>query len=770
MDFEDQSYSNYTPSVETCIISRRFNQTIIPDIYAGIPVNFLFNLIGFVFLVLLFGLLRKKAWNYGRLALLHKSDNRWMELFFGDNEETAESAEASVSAQLSTYDRGFFSWIVTAFKVNDRELLRRAGPDGLLYVTFERHLIVLTFMMMVVALCVALPINYSGTMRRNSNETFSLTTLSNVDAKSNWMWVYTIIVMSYLPIGSYVMRRFTKQVRDARPSGELAARTLLISEIPKHQCNVNSLKEYFTEAFPTLTVEDVTLAHDIKRLSILEAQRDCAEQARLYCENHNKKKEPLKLYPHLCGQVVGCCCKKQVDALEFYTAEEIRLTALAEEEKKVALSKPLGIAFVTLGTPGAARTMRRQLRSAPAIKWEVNYAPAPSDIFWENLNIPTPFWYFNAVLINLILAIFLFFVTTPAVIMSALDQLDITPELQNLGSVISTFLPTLMLVSITALMPVLVGRSELLVRHWTRSGLNNAVMKKTLSLLLLMVLILPSLGLTSAQAVLERNIFGNTTIKWECIFLADQGALFVNYIITASLFGCGLELVRFPELAMYTIRLCIARSRAERVYVRKAVVWEFPLGAHYAWLLLVFTMTTVYSMACPLITPFALLYFLIKHMVDRHNLCFAYGPSSGGGKLASAAVSAAGAAPILAQAALLALGLVRKGLSPLAALQLSGLAASILGLVTGATLPASKPKPQIIKRDFSTGLNFIAPVLRKKYGSLITEEVTSVASNSQVTVLTDNSSTDTTLTENSASSAVQESPKLYQNYGKDARV
>lgn len=166
----------------------------------------------------------------------------------------------------------------------------------------------------------------------------------------------------------------------------------------------------------------------------------------------------------------------------------------------------------------------------------------------------------------------------------------------------------------------------------------------------------------------------------------------MNYVITASLFGCGLELVRFPELISYTFRLCMARSRAERVYVRKAVLWEFPLGAHYAWLLLVFTMTTVYSMACPLITPFALLYFLIKHLVDRHNLCFAYGPSSGSGKLASAAVSAAGAAPVLAQAALLALGLVRKGLSPLAALQLSGLAASILGLVTGATLPASKPK------------------------------------------------------------------------------
>lgn len=78
--------------------------------------------------------------------------------------------------------------------------------------------------------------------------------------------------------------------------------------------------------------------------------------------------------------------------------------------------------------------------------------------------------------------------------------------------------------------------------------------------------------------------------------------------------------------------------------------------------------------------------------MDRHNLCFAYGPSVGGGQLAGAAANAAGAAPVLAQAAFLALGIVRRGLSPMAAVQLSGLAASILGLVTGATLPSSRPK------------------------------------------------------------------------------
>lgn len=88
--------------------------------------------------------------------------------------------------------------------------------------------------------------------------------------------------------------------------------------------------------------------------------------------------------------------------------------------------------------------------------------------------------------------------------------------------------------------------------------------------------------------------------------------------------------------------------------------------------------------------------------MDRHNLCFAYGPSIGGGQLAGAAVGAAGAAPVLAQAALLAIGLVRRGLSPLAAVQLSGLAASILGLVTGAALPFSKSKvfTKLLKNNF----------------------------------------------------------------------
>ena len=41
-------------------------------------------------------------------------------------------------------------------------------------------------------------------------------------------------------------------------------------------------------------------------------------------------------------------------------------------------------------------------------------------------------------------------------------------------------------------------------------------------------------------------------------------------------------------------------------------------------MLLVFALTVSYSVICPLITPFGLFYFLIKHAVDRYNIYFAY--------------------------------------------------------------------------------------------------------------------------------------------------
>ena len=47
------------------------------------------------------------------------------------------------------------------------------------------------------------------------------------------------------------------------------------------------------------------------------------------------------------------------------------------------------------------------------------------------------------------------------------------------------------------------------------------------------------------------------TFRWECIFLPDSGAFFVNYVITAALVGSGLELIRFPDMFCYFVQVLI---------------------------------------------------------------------------------------------------------------------------------------------------------------------------------------------------------------------
>lgn len=89
---------------------------------------------------------------------------------------------------------------------------------------------------------------------------------------------------------------------------------------------------------------------------------------------------------------------------------------------------------------------------------------------------------------------------------------------------LSSFLPTIILVSVTALMPVLVGKCEFLIKHWTRSSLNRALLRKTFFFLLFMVLILPSLGLASLSKAVFWTLGQNVTQGWECVILPDRAS------------------------------------------------------------------------------------------------------------------------------------------------------------------------------------------------------------------------------------------------------
>jgi hypothetical protein len=62
--------------------------------------------------------------------------------------------------------------------------------------------------------------------------------------------------------------------------------------------------------------------------------------------------------------------------------------------------------------------------------------------------------------------------------------------------------------------------------------------------------------LTSARGFLEALIFSTKmangtsdyTFEWSCIVLPDNGAFYINYVITSALIGTAFELMRVSEL------------------------------------------------------------------------------------------------------------------------------------------------------------------------------------------------------------------------------
>ena len=141
-----------------------------------------------------------------------------------------------------------------------------------------------------------------------------------------------------------------------------------------------------------------------------------------------------------------------------------------------------------------------------------------------------------------------------------------------------------------------------------------------------MVIVMPTFGFTSLTIMFLSGAKGD--IHWECIFPTDSGAFFVNYVITAGLIGCGVELLRLPEMIWYFIIRCRSKSKAELPFIQSTLAkFEFQYGEHYARSMMILCMIVTYSVACPMITPFGLLYFVIKHCVDRYNLIYAYRPT-----------------------------------------------------------------------------------------------------------------------------------------------
>ncbi|XP_053610012.1 CSC1-like protein 2 [Plodia interpunctella] len=712
--FADSTFSSLALSNssadEGCMLWNTSQSVIITPVYNGIPQTLILNLISWALLILLFCVLRRTAWNYGRMALVQRSKSKWTNLFYrsGDNEELVNRTRNAEEAL--SIDEGFFNWLPAVFRLSREQILAKCGPDAVHYLSFQRHAITLMFIVTVISIGVILPINFSGDVWKDDNTTLSRTTLSNLNGRSYWLWVHTLISISFIPISILIMRRCTGR----KPVPTSMTGTIMITNISRADRNESTIRAYFAHNFPHIQIVDLRLAFNINKLNEVLEKKEMVSEALLYTDTYFRKTgKRIMVRPKWCGS--------EVDALEFYTNEEKRLKDEAKRCRAIVLNDPLGIAFLTLPSYQLAEHVINNFSLHRG--WVLNHATNPADIIWENLSVQPGVWYLKAIFVNFFLFIVLFFLTTPAIIVNLFNTLVAKPEhMTKVSTVIFDFLPTLLLWTMAAVMPAIVAFSDKFLSHWTKSHQNYSIMTKTVSFLLLMTLILPSLGLASADSFVRWTWHHeNDTMRWDCVFLPDKGAFFVNYVITSAFIGTSLELIRFPELFLYVWYLLQSKSKAEKSYVKRAILYEFPFGVHYAWSIAIFSITMVYSLACPLIAPFGLIYFLLKHLGDKHNLYFAYGPCDmsgvGGGRIHATAVRLIRLSVVLLLISMAAWAGLRSGFE---ARTIILIMASIVAFATFLLLspfPSCTPPAPLQEEPSVQFPAYIAPVLNKPIDS-----------------------------------------------------
>ncbi|XP_067019887.1 CSC1-like protein 2 [Acropora muricata] len=613
----------------------------------GIPITFGLNCLGWMIVFLLFCVIRRFVWDYGRLALIQKEDQGWTEMFYGSNEVNGERESPDGESQLQfpkVKQKGLFSWIPVYLRITDEHIRLKCGIDAFQYIVFQKHLLIFAVIIFCLSVGIVLPVNYSGRNDPDSNS-FGATTVSNLNPNSSIFWLHTVFAIVYFIVMLLILRHFSNLF--PLESGSNSSNTIMITNIPK-SVTADLIQEHFQEIYGKPQILEVQLAYDFSKLKAAHRKVLAAQIGRQHCEEILQKtgQRPLttvstnKLSP--CCQ---CCGASHVDGIEYFTEEEEAGKTEANEHKQKL--KSLGIAFVTFQDP---KVVERCLKDFNTVKhgspessvsrkifcdhWNVTYAPLSGNIIWEHLSVDHESWWARALLINSLLFIFVLFLTTPAVVLTTLRELKASIEennpnlaLRHANPFLTQFLPTILLWSFAAVLPATVSWSSYFEAHWTRSKLERSVMVKTYIFLLLMIIVLPSLALTSADALFHLTLDGKLPefqSRLACVFLPNNGAFFVNYLVTSALIGTALELCRFPELVSYAGNMACARNEGEKRLIRKEAVREFPFGQQYAGMLVIFSVMVVYSITCPLVTPFGLLYLGLKHFVDRYNLYFNY--------------------------------------------------------------------------------------------------------------------------------------------------
>ena len=274
--------------------------------YGGIAESLVPNLLAWLFLLALFLITRKNVFNVMSRGL-KRNMGRMNEVLFRRERESRSLDPEAGSAGLES--EGFLAWLSNSLKClfySEEMMLQVAGEDAVQYLRFQRYLIAFVAFLSLLSILVILPVNFQGEVYPNQRD-FSRTTIINLQG-SPLLYLHTILAFLLFPASILLMKKFSEDLK-LKDSGLALSRTLLIRAIPPDCSTENLLRQHFAEAYPDLSLTEVSLAYEVTDLTLRTEELEDARDARRVGEQlEAEASEALMMYPRTCSRFCGLCC------------------------------------------------------------------------------------------------------------------------------------------------------------------------------------------------------------------------------------------------------------------------------------------------------------------------------------------------------------------------------------------------------------------------------------------------------------------------------
>lgn len=270
-------------------------------------------------------------------------------------------------------------------------------------------------------------------------------------------------------------------------------------------------------------------------------------------------------------------------------------------------------------------------------------APEPTDVFWDNLNLPSGELDIRSLVVNVIAFVLIFSVAGPVGLLSSFLNLDslnkIFPGIRRLAgknalfkSLVQGFLPTVGVIIFVAMVPQILESLSRRQGVRSRSEAARLVYSKYFTFILINVLLIFTVAGTWAQMI--NDVYHNLG-ELSLLFassLPRVAPFFVNYTMLRGIGLFPLQLLQISQVLYHTF--LSFTSKTPRDYAEGRSPPEISYGVAYANATLGFVIILIYSCFKPVILIFGVIYFALGYMTYKYQLLYVYfHPYESGGRI-----------------------------------------------------------------------------------------------------------------------------------------